>query len=67
MVVAGEEEKRSRLMPDHEVLRAIEKGARHEAAGLGAEPNPYLALLARIMPPPPEEKVASPASPIIIP
>jgi hypothetical protein len=50
-----------------EVLRAIERGARHEAPGLGTEPNPYLALLARIMPPPPEEQVASPASPIIIP
>ena len=49
-----------------EVLRAIERGARHEAQGLEDEPNAYLALLSRIMPPPAEEK-ASPASPIILP
>ena len=49
-----------------EVLRAIERGARHEAPGVADEPNTYLALLARVMPPPAEEK-AAPASPIILP
>jgi hypothetical protein len=49
-----------------EVLRGIERGARHDAPGLGNEPNAYLALLARIIPPPPEEAPARPASPIIL-
>jgi len=51
-----------------EVLRGIERGARHEAPGLADDgPNPYLALLNRVMPPAAEEKTASPGSPIIIP
>lgn len=50
-----------------EVLRGIERGARHEAPGLGDEPNPYLALLNRVMPPAPEEQASAPGSPIIIP
>jgi hypothetical protein len=50
-----------------EVLRAIERGARHEAPGVGTEPNAYLALLARILPPAPEESPVKAASPIILP
>jgi hypothetical protein len=50
-----------------EVLRGIERGARHDAPGLGTEPNAYLALLARVIPPPPEEVPTAPASPIILP
>jgi hypothetical protein len=50
-----------------EVLRAIERGARHDAPGVGTEPGAYLALLARVMPPPAAEPPAAPASSIIIP
>jgi hypothetical protein len=50
-----------------EVLRAVERGARHEALGVGTEPGSYLALLARILPTPPEDAPAKPASSIIIP
>ena len=51
-----------------EVLRGIEAGARHDAPGLvGGDPNPYLALLNRVMPPAAEEPIARPESPIILP
>ena len=49
-----------------EVLRAVERGARHEAPGVGAEPTAYLELLARIMPLPPDKGTDRPSS-IIIP
>ncbi|MGE0460209.1 MAG: hypothetical protein AB7Q16_02455 [Vicinamibacterales bacterium] len=49
-----------------EVLRGIERGARHEAPGVGDERDGYLTLLRRVLPPPPAE--ARPASsPIIMP
>jgi len=49
-----------------EVLRGVERGARHEAPAVGDERDSYLALLRRVLPPPADE--ASPApSPIIIP
>jgi hypothetical protein len=38
-----------------EVLRAIERGARHDAPGVGAEGTAYLALLRRILPQEPEK------------
>ena len=51
-----------------EVLRGIERGARHDAAGLDSEsPNAYLAVLNRVMPPAAEERTAAPASGIILP
>jgi hypothetical protein len=51
-----------------EVLRGVERGARYEAPGLAdGEPNRYLALLGRIMPPAAEETPTAPASPIILP
>jgi hypothetical protein len=50
-----------------EVLRAIERGARHDAPGVGAEANAYLTLLARVLPPPAEDAPARPNSPIILP
>jgi hypothetical protein len=50
-----------------EVLRAIERGARHEAPGVGTEVNAYLSLLGRILPPAPEQAAAKPASSLIIP
>jgi len=49
-----------------DVLRAVERGARHEAPGVGSDPNAYLALLARILPPAPEEAVTRPGG-IIVP
>jgi hypothetical protein len=48
-----------------EVLRAVERGARHEAPGVGSDPTAYLALLTRILPPAPEE-ASRPGSPIIL-
>lgn len=48
------------------VLRAIERGARHEAAGVGPEANAYLTLLARILPPGPEPEPARAGSSLII-
>ena len=50
-----------------EVLRAVERGARHEAPGVGSDPRAALALLSRVRPPAPAETAAKPASPIIIP
>lgn len=50
-----------------EVLRAVERGARHEAPGVGSEPNAFLTLLARVLPPPAQESSARPTSPIILP
>jgi hypothetical protein len=49
------------------VLRAIERGARHEAAGVGTEANAYLTLLGRILPPAPEQAPTKPASSLILP
>jgi hypothetical protein len=49
-----------------DVLRGIERGARHETPGVGTGPTAYLALLARVTPPAPAE-AAEPASSIIIP
>ncbi|HQZ38719.1 MAG TPA: hypothetical protein PLH72_06740 [Vicinamibacterales bacterium] len=51
-----------------EVLRGIERGARHEPRGVGDGAASYLALLARVLPPPPaDEPPAPPPSPIILP
>jgi hypothetical protein len=49
------------------VLRAIERGARHEAPGVGTDANAYLTLLGRILPPAPEQSAVRPDSPLIIP
>lgn len=49
------------------VLRAIERGARHEVTGVGSDGNAYLTLLARILPPGPEPEPARTGSPLIIP
>jgi hypothetical protein len=49
------------------VLRAVERGARHEATGVGTEANAYLTLLGRILPPAPEEAAGTPTSPLILP
>lgn len=49
------------------VLRAVERGARHEAQGVGAEANAYLTLLGRILPPGPEPAAAQPPSSLIMP
>jgi len=50
-----------------EVLRGIERGARHEAPGIDEGPDGYLALLRRVLPPPAAEEPAAAASPIILP
>lgn len=55
-----------------EVLRAVERGARHEAPGVETADNPggnpYLALLGRILPPvPAATEPEKPASSIILP
>jgi hypothetical protein len=50
-----------------EVLRAMERGARHEAPGVGTGPTAYLTLLARLLPPSAEESPARATSPIILP
>jgi len=49
------------------VLRGVERGARHEAPGVGDDSNAYLTLLARILPPAPEQPPSPAASPIILP
>jgi hypothetical protein len=49
-----------------EVLRAVERGARHETPGIGTEATSFLALLRRVIPPPPEA-AAKPASSLILP
>ena len=49
------------------VLRAVERGARHEAPGVGDGPNAYLTLLGRILPPAPEQAQAKSTSSLIIP
>jgi hypothetical protein len=49
------------------VLRAVERGARHEAPGVGQDAKAYLTLLGRILPPAPEPEPAKPASSLIIP
>lgn len=49
------------------VLRGVERGARHEAPGVGDNSNAYLTLLARILPPSPEQSPSPAASPIILP
>lgn len=50
-----------------EVLRAIERGARHDAPGVAANPTAYLTLLARLLPPAAEETPDRATSPIILP
>lgn len=51
-----------------EVLRGIERGARHEAQGIGEGAADYVALLARVLPPAPAEgRPEKPVSPIILP
>ena len=50
-----------------EVLRGIERGASHQAPGLGSGPSDYLTLLRRVMPPPPDDGRESTPSSIIIP
>jgi hypothetical protein len=50
-----------------EVLRGIERGASHQAPGLGSGPVDYLTLLRRVMPTPPDEGRESNPSSIIIP
>lgn len=50
-----------------EVLRGIERGAKHEAPGVGDGGSDYLTLLRRVLPPPPEEQPGPAASPIILP
>jgi hypothetical protein len=50
-----------------EVLRGIERGASHQAPGVGSDPLDYLTLLQRVMPPPPGDRRESTPSSIIIP
>ena len=50
-----------------EVLRGIERGASHQAPGLGDGPTAYLTLLQRVLPPPPVEARPATPSSIIIP
>ena len=53
-----------------EVLRGIERGARHAAPGLGGDARDYLALLARVLPPtaaPAESSESVTPSGIILP
>lgn len=50
-----------------EVLRGIERGAKHEAQGIGEADDSYLALLRRVMPPLPAEDPRPQGSSIIIP
>jgi hypothetical protein len=50
-----------------EVLRAVERGARHDAPGVGTEANAYLTLLARVLPPAAEKAPPRSNSPIILP
>jgi hypothetical protein len=50
-----------------EVLRGIERGAKHEGAVIGDGSGDYLTLLRRVLPPPPDETPAPEASPIILP
>jgi len=50
-----------------EVLRGIERGARHESSGIAEGSGDYLTLLRRVLPPPPGDEPAPAASPIIIP
>lgn len=50
-----------------EVLRAVERGARHDAAGVGPETDAYLTLLRRILPPPPEDSAKTTPSGLILP
>jgi hypothetical protein len=49
-----------------EVLRGIERGARHEAPGIGAGPREYLSLVARVLHERPPDPLA-PSSSLIIP
>ena len=39
-----------------DVLRGLERGARHDAPGVGTGERDYLALLARVLPPTPDEQ-----------
>ena len=50
-----------------DVLRGIERGAKHEDSRVGDGSGVYLALLRRVLPPPPDEKPEASSSPIIIP
>ena len=50
-----------------EVLRGIARGAGHESPGAGAGEADYLALLARVLPPSPEPRPATPPSTIVLP
>jgi hypothetical protein len=50
-----------------EVLRAVERGARHDTPGLGPDGDAYLALLRRILPPPPAEVAKTTPSGLILP
>ncbi len=50
-----------------DVLRGIERGARHESAGIEAAEEAYLTVLRRLLPPPAEARADAPASPIIMP
>jgi len=50
-----------------EVLRGIERGASHAATGVGSGPTDYLALLRRVLPPPPAGQDAPASSAIILP
>jgi hypothetical protein len=50
-----------------EVLRGIERGARHEAAGVGSAARDYLTLIARVVPPAPDAAPPTPPSSIILP
>lgn len=50
-----------------DVLRGIERGARHEAPGIGEGSGDYLTVLRRVVPPPPGDEPGRTASPIILP
>jgi hypothetical protein len=50
-----------------EVLRGIERGAKHESPGVGYGSGDYLTLLRRVLPPPPGEETGPAASAIILP
>jgi hypothetical protein len=50
-----------------EVLRGIERGARHDSPALGSEPTAYLAVLDRVMREAPGPEAAPGGSPIIMP
>lgn len=50
-----------------EVLRGIERGARHDAPGIGTDPAGWMTILSRVMREAPGVRTPRPASPLIVP